>query len=52
MRQIVLDTETTGLSTKNGHRIIDIKFDRYFVSATRQLNKQTLRQTVKGVREK
>ena len=24
MRQIVLDTETTGLSTKNGHRIIEI----------------------------
>ena len=24
MRQIVLDTETTGLSTKQGHRIIEI----------------------------
>ncbi|MCG8368889.1 MAG: DNA polymerase III subunit epsilon, partial [Proteobacteria bacterium] len=24
MRQIVLDTETTGLSTKHGHRIIEI----------------------------
>ena len=24
MRHIVLDTETTGLSAKNGHRIIEI----------------------------
>jgi DNA polymerase-3 subunit epsilon len=24
MRQIVLDTETTGLSTKQGHRVIEI----------------------------
>ena len=24
MREIVLDTETTGLSTKDGHRIVEI----------------------------
>ena len=24
MKEIVLDTETTGLSVKNGHRIIEI----------------------------
>ena len=24
MREIILDTETTGLSTKDGHRIVEI----------------------------
>ncbi len=31
MKDVVLDTETTGLSVKDGHRIVEIGFDWEYI---------------------